>query len=156
MNQNTCFFTGHRILPADKIEHIIKRLSDEIDNLMDLGVTDFISGGALGYDQIAAAMVAAKREMGHNIRLIFVLPCRNQDEYWTAEQKQLYRGLLNEADEIRYVSEEYSADCMKNRNYHMVDNSRYCICAMFNDRSGTAQTVRYAQKKSVIIINVAE
>ena len=129
-NKSVCFFTGHRKLPADKIEHIITRLDSEIDRLIKLGVTDFISGGALGFDQIAASLIVAKKEMGHNIRLIFALPCKNQDKDWTAEQKQLYRSLLSEADEVRYISEEYTADCMKKRNYYMVDNSAYCVCAI--------------------------
>lgn len=156
MKNNICCFTGHRKLPANKIEHIIKRLNQEVDNLINQGVTDFISGGAIGFDQIAAAMVVAKKEMGYNIRLIFALPCRNQDEGWTAEQKQLYHNLLNEADEVRYVSEEYDFNCMKKRNYYMVDNSAYCVCAMLRSGGGTAQTVKYARQKEVVVINVAK
>jgi len=69
MNTVYCF-TGHRKLLANKIEYIIKRLSDEIENLIRQGVTDFISGGALGFDQIAASLVVAKKEMGadHSLR----------------------------------------------------------------------------------------
>jgi uncharacterized phage-like protein YoqJ len=94
----------------------------------------------MGFDQVAASLVIAKKEMGANIRLVFALPCRNQDENWTYEQKRLYRDLLNEADEVRYILEEYSTDCMKRRNHYMVDNSMYCICALIHGVSGTAQT----------------
>jgi len=155
MNETTCCFTGHRKLPAKKIENIMLRLNAEIERLIQQGVTDFISGGALGFDQIAASLIIAKKETGGNIRLIFALPCRNQDEHWTSEQKRLYRSLLNEADEVRYVSEEYNPDCMKNRNYYMVEHSAYCVCAMLHNRSGTSQTVSYARKKGLQIINVA-
>ena len=98
MKKNTCYFTGHRRLPKDKIGKIVIRLNQEVDNLIGQGVTDFISGGALGFDQIAASLIVAKKEMGHDIRLIFALPCRNQDELWNAEQKKLFYGLLGEAD----------------------------------------------------------
>ena len=154
MNASTCCFTGHRNLPADKIEYIIKRLHDEIDNLIRQGVTDFISGGALGFDLIAASMVVSKKEMWEGIRLIFALPCRNQHAFWSVEQKRLYHALLREADEIRYISEEYSPDCMKKRNRYMAQHSGYCICALLHDKSGTAQTVRHARKKGLCIINV--
>lgn len=152
----TCCFTGHRRLPKDKIQQIVIRLNQEVDNLISQGVTDFISGGALGFDQIAASLIVAKKEMGHNIRLIFALPCKNQDELWNIEQKKLYHGLLGEADEIIYISEEYFDGCMKKRNQYMVDRSAYCICALIHNTGGTAQTVRYAQSKRVKQINVAK
>ena len=154
-NKTACF-TGHRILSQKKIERIVKRLNTEIDRIIEQGITIFLSGGALGFDQIAASLIVSKKEQGADIRLIFALPCHNQDEKWTDRQKQLYHSLLNEADEIHYVSEEYTPDCMKKRNYYMVDNSAYCICAMTKDISGTGQTVRYAQQQGLQVINVAK
>ena len=68
----------------------------------------------------------------------------------------LYRKLLIEADETIYVSEEYNAFCMKKRNNYMVEQSAYCICALLQEKSGTGQTVRYARKKGLQIINVAK
>ena len=156
LKQYTCCFTGHRKLPQKKIQHIIKRLSDEIDRLISQGVTDYISGGAVGFDLIAASMIIAKKEMGAKIRLVFALPCRNQDEYWWEKGKDLYRSLLSEADEVRYISEEYNSNCMKTRNHYMVDNSDYCICALISRVSGTAQTVRYAKQKGLQIINIGK
>lgn len=154
MKENTCCFTGHRRLPKDRMRPILIRLNQEVDNLISQGVTDFISGGALGFDQIAASLIVAKKEMGHDIRLIFALPCRNQEELWNAEKKQLYHNLLAEADEIIYVSEEYADGCMKMRNRYMVDRAAYCICAQIYPTGGTAQTVKYARRNSIIIRNV--
>ena len=158
MNQNkdkTAFFTGHRKLSQKKIEKIVKRLNAEVDKLIQKGVTDFISGFALGFDQICASLIISKKQQGANIRLIAAIPCRNQDEKWTDRQKRLYRSLLSEADETHYVSEEYTPDCMKLRNYFMADNSRYCICALMRDISGTGQAVRYAKEQGVEIISIA-
>ena len=153
---NTCCFSGHRVLSQKKIERIVKRLHKEIDQLIKNGVTTYISGGATGFDTICASLIISKKQQGADIRLIFALPCRNQDEKWTDRQKQLYNSLLTEADEIVYVSEEYTPDCMKERNFYMVDNSAYCICALIKDISGTGQCVRYAQKQGLQIINVAK
>lgn len=153
---STCCFTGHRTLPKEKIEQIIIRLDQEVENLINIGVTDFILGGALGFDQIAASLIIAKREMGRKVRLIFALPCKNQEQLWTNEQKQLYHNILAEADEIVYVSEEYANSCMKKRNRYMVDHSAYCICALLRQMSGTNQTVRYARQKGLMVRNVAK
>ncbi|MDL2289525.1 DUF1273 domain-containing protein [Clostridia bacterium OttesenSCG-928-F22] len=152
----TCCFSGHRLLPRSKIERIVLCLNREVDHLINKGIKNFISGGALGFDQIAASLIVAKKEMGQDIRLVFALPCRNQDKRWNTGQKQLYHGLLAEADEIIYVSEEYTYDCMERRNRYMVDQSEYCICALLHERSGTGQTVRYARQKERQIVNVAK
>lgn len=150
----TCCFTGHRKLPSDKIEQIVIALDREVEALIAQGVTDFISGGALGFDQIAASLIVAKKGIGHKIRLIFALPCQNQDALWTNEQKRLYRGLLGEADEVVYVSEVYSKVCMEKRNRYMVERSGWCICALLYPLSGTDHTVRYAKKEGMQIINI--
>jgi uncharacterized phage-like protein YoqJ len=154
--EKTCCFTGHRQLSQKKIEKIVKRLNEEVDRLISQGVTNFISGGGLGFDHITASLIITKKQQGADIRLIFALPCRNQDEKWTDRQKQLYRSLLGEADEVIYVSEDYTPDCMRERNFYMVDNSAYCICAFLRDISGTGQTVRYAERQGLQIINVAK
>ncbi|HMM05930.1 MAG TPA: SLOG family protein [Clostridiales bacterium] len=153
---STCCFTGHRKLPKEKIEQIIIRLDQEVENLINMGVTDFISGGALGFDQIAASLIIVKKEMGCKIRLIFALPCKNQDEFWSDKQKRLYHNIIAEVDEVIYVSEEYANGCMKKRNRYMVDQSAYCICALLRPMSGTDQTVRYARQKELRVINVAK
>lgn len=43
-------------------------------------VTDFVSVGGLGFDQIAASLIIEKKQQGSDVRLVFALPCRNQDE----------------------------------------------------------------------------
>ena len=156
MKQNTCCFTGHRLLPVKKIQQIVTKLNEEVDLLIQKGVTIFISGGTLGFDQIAASLVVAKKQQGAKTRLRFALPYRNQDEKWTEKQKCLYHSLLGEADDIIYVSEEYTDGCMKERTSYMIDNSAYCICAYKEKAiiSKTGKTIRHAQEKGLQIINV--
>ena len=155
MKPQTCCFTGHRHLPAEKIESIKKRLYAEIDNLYQRGVRSFISGDAIGFDQMTAAAIVRKKEQGYDLRLVFALPCRNQSAKWTIDQRKHYQSLINKADEIIYVSENFTPDCMKKRNFYMVDNSDICICALLHEKSGTGQTVRHAKGRGVKIINVA-
>ena len=154
IRSKTCCFIGHRRLPQEKLGSIAGNLACEIDRLIDMGVTDYVSGGALGFDLLAADLILAKRDAGRNIRLIFALPCKTQSRFWTDEQKQRYRRILGQADEIRYVAEDYAPDCMKKRNQYMVDQSAYCICALINPSSGTGQTVRYAERQGLTVIRV--
>ncbi len=156
MKEHTCCFTGHRKLPKDKVEQIVKNLDYEIEKLIKQGVTTFISGGALGFDQIAASLIIAMKEMGRDIRLVFALPCKNQDVLWNVEQKWLYRNLLAEANDVIYVSEDYKEGCMEKRNRYMVENSSFCVCAYLYLRSGTSQTVKHARQMGSQVINVVE
>jgi len=47
-------FTGHRKLPMKKINAIVLKLNKEVERLMQEGVTTFLCGGALGFDQAVA------------------------------------------------------------------------------------------------------
>jgi uncharacterized phage-like protein YoqJ len=142
-------------LPKEKIIKIMKRLNCEIDSLIGQGVTEFVSGGALGFEQLAASLILTKRQMVREIRLTFALPYKNQEEVWDAEQKKLYHNLLDEADEVIYISDNYFDGCMKQRNRYMVDRAAFCICALLYPFGGINQTVKYARNKGIKVINVA-
>lgn len=139
MINSTCCFTGHRTLPANQIEKIVIALDREVESLIAKGITNFISGGAVGFDQMAAALIITKKEMGKPVRLLFALPCKGQDRKWSEKQRKLYRKLLARADEIMYVSDEYSDFCMRKRNDFMVERSAYCICALLREKSETGR-----------------
>lgn len=156
VKMHKCCFAGQQKLPKGKIRSIIMRLDCEVENLIKQGVTTFISGGALGFDQVAASLILAKKEMGKKIRLVFVLPGKSQDEFWNAEQKKLYRNLLTEADELLYVSKGDHGDGIKERNCYMVDHSAYCICALRGSLRDVDNMIRYAREKGVRVINVAD
>ena len=54
MKTQTCCFTVHRVIPVDEYEAIAQRLEEEIVNLIHQGVRYFATGGALGFDTMAA------------------------------------------------------------------------------------------------------
>ncbi len=154
--ENTCFFTGHRTIPNSKVGEVSKRTCEQIYLHAAQGYTNFICGGAVGFDTIAAVQVAKVKAGGAPIRLILALPCRDQTSVWQdTEMLRLYQRIKGVADEIIYVSDLYHDGCMKERNQFMVDASSACI-AYFNGSKlgGTAQTIRMAEKKQIAIANV--
>lgn len=146
MDINACCFIGHRHLPVQKVQEIFVNLDQEIERCMLRG---------LGFDQLAASLIIAKKELGEKIQLVFALPYKNHHKLWNAEEKALYRSLLKEADDIVYVSEEYNSSCIRKWNYYMVEHSTYCICALLDEKSGIAKTVRYAREKGLTVMNIA-
>ena len=75
----TAALRGNRIVPAERTEELRRRLRAGILYLRDnMGITTFYTGDALGFDSLAAEAVIAQREELKGIRLVVVMPCRDQ------------------------------------------------------------------------------
>ena len=123
---------------------------------IEQGYRYFGCGGALGFDTLAAQTVLRLREIYPEIRLILVLPCRDQTRGWKQADVAEYDRIMKAADKVTYTSEQYYSGCMHKRNRHLVDNSSLCICYLTEPSGGTAYTVNYARTQGLKIINVAE
>ncbi|MBO5338372.1 MAG: DUF1273 family protein [Clostridia bacterium] len=152
--EKTCCFTGHRHLYSS---YKAEDLKNAIETMVNKGVTIFIAGGALGFDTEAAIEVLRLKKKNKDIELHIYAPCNDQSKLWTLGQKMLYKKILKHADYVDMPSHSYNNQCMKIRNYKMVDNSAYLIAYYDGSvRSGTGQTFRYAQKCGLGIINICK
>ena len=153
-----CCFTGHR--NCSQTLEIKNRLENTIRDLIKKGVYEFYAGGAIGWDTVCADMVLKLKNSYPQIKLNLILPCSKEEQTakWTIEQKNDYERILVMADSVKYTSDHYFNGCMKMRNAELVEMADYCICYYKSKKSasGTGQTVRMAQKKGIIIINLAE
>jgi uncharacterized phage-like protein YoqJ len=52
--EKTCAFTGHRRLAKADILMLKKKLEETIESLINQGVYRYLSGGAVGWDTLAA------------------------------------------------------------------------------------------------------
>jgi len=156
MRSKTCCFTGHRDLSLTEQESIVRKLDQTVTGLIQSGVRYFGAGGARGFDTLAAQAVLRLREQYPHIRLILVLPCKSQTRGWWKEDIQKYEAILAAADKIKYISQEYTRNCMLKRNRHLVDHSGVCVCYLRDSAGGTAYTVDYARKNGVPVINLRE
>ena len=153
---NTCFFTGHRSIPMPMISEVTRLTRKQIYLHASNGYVNFLCGGAVGFDTIAAVQVLRVKAGGAPIHLTLALPCRDQTALWKdTELLRLYQRIKGSADEIIYVSDLFHEGCMRERNQFMVDSSSACI-AYFNGsrQGGTAQTVRMAEKKNIPVVNI--
>lgn len=115
-----------------------------------------MSGMAQGTDLWCSEIVLGHKKKNPALRLHCVLPCKGQESKWIASAQERYHAILAQANEVIYVGQEYSRDCMLKRNRYLVDYSSFLL-AVYNgtQRSGTGATVRYALKQGqeVIIID---
>lgn len=164
MIEKCCAFTGHRPRKFpwgyneedSRCAALKKALATEIIKLSEAGYTDFFSGLAEGADTWAALEVLALKKENPALKLHCILPCEGQADGWSASARELYHSILEQADELVYVSREYSKGCMLERNRYLVDHAG-CLLAVYNGewRGGTAMTVRYARKlgRRIAILN---
>ena len=159
IKEQCCCFTGHRLLSAIEKEKLRVLLREEIERLMEKGFTTFLSGGALGFDTLAAQEVLRLRaERPGQIALVLVLPCLGQESRWAERDAAVYHDLIRSADEVIYTGDVYGPGCMFVRNRYLVDRSSLCLCCLRESaaRGGTAYTVKYAQKQGIPVVNLAE
>lgn len=155
MDEKICSFSGHRQISKIHSTALPELLSDTIDTLITSGVRTFRSGGALGFDLLAAACVLAKRKDNPDIRLHMILPCRDQSARWAEKFRRAYDNILDAADEVTYLAEQYDAFCMQRRNIALVDGADILLCYLTRSFGGTMSTVNYAYDQNVKIINLA-
>lgn len=153
--ERTCCFTGHRRLPAGDYALIKEQMLSKINALVDGGITHFITGGALGFDTLAARLILWLRESRPEITLTVAVPCPDQASGWSAENAERYEKIIRHADRAVLLSKSYTRGCMHERNRFMVDHSSVCIAYLVENHGGTAYTADYAQKRGVRVLNIA-
>lgn len=154
---HTCCFSGHRPeklaqsgnVNSPQIRRLISMLYLEIENTIENGYTNFITGMARGIDLWAAGYIFEKRIKNPNLKLICAIPYEGHGKNLKNAEKWEYDNIVASADKVYILENKYTKNCMQKRNHFMVDNSSKVIAVVDNYRSGTGQTIRYALSKGV-------
>lgn len=149
-----CSFTGHRTIPEEERARVSALLSTAIKYAYTAGCRDFLCGGALGFDTLAAKEVIKFRLLNRDVRLILCLPCMDQADGWSDQHQSMYAHILESADEVIYASESYTDTCMRERNFLLASRCDILIAYCQRSRSGTGQTLRMADSMGKEIINI--
>lgn len=158
----TACFTGHRPAALFKVytaTNMKQKLSEIITGIIrkciSLNITQFISGGALGVDQIAAKCVLELKKEYPFLKLIIAKPFPGQCLKWHPDQQVAYLDICNKADEVIEVSDgDYQIWKMHARNKWMVDHSSILIAIKMCDvnTGGTFACYSYAQRVKKLIL----
>lgn len=153
--ERCCAVTGHRTLGGDFDERILKKV---LLKVIKNGFNTFFIGMAVGFDTACFHILETLRAGNGDIKIIACIPCVTQSNKFSSAQKAEYERMLSVADEKVYISEKYTPYCMFKRNMFMVDNSVILVAYLSAgvNKGGTFNTVNYAKKKGIPIINVAE
>ena len=152
----TVCFTGHRPekLPdggdddSRAIRAIKSCLYAETEKAAAEGFDTFITGMQRGIDLWAGECVLELMN-SYDIHLAAAVPYKGFGANFKGKDKWLFGRIMDNAEHIAYICDEYETGCMSRRNRYMVDNSSLLIAVMGTDRSGTAQTVNYAKRSGI-------
>lgn len=117
-----------------------------IVELIEKGVTDFLSGGQGGFDRMCAGCVKELKEEHPQISNILVIPYLDFNVF----NKDIFDLILYPEGFEKY---HYKA-AIPARNKYMVNNSGYAICYVTHGWGGAAQTYERAKKKGLKIIDI--
>ena len=153
---HTCCFTGHRRVPDEDFSLVSQSLRREILRLIrEEGIVRFLSGGALGFDTLAAEAVLEIAADYPNVSLVIVQPCADQARSWNVDDVRRYGEIMRRANEVVTLAPTYRPGCMQARNRYLVENSSVCVCYLTERSGGTAYTVRYAERLGLPVVNLA-
>ena len=160
--RKTCCFTGHREkkLPWGSDEqderclHLKQMLFDAADCVYAEGVRHFICGMASGCDLYFLEAVLKLKELHPEISVEAAIPYEGQADHWRSHLRARYLELLRRCDYQTLVQQTYTRDCMMRRNRYMVDHSNVLIAAYGGEKGGTMNTMLYAMRRGLNIIEV--
>ena len=160
--ERSCCFTGYRPekLPwkydeyDPRAEKLKERVFDVVEALYHAGIRHYICGMARGCDFYFCEAVLRLRLEHEDITLEAAIPFEGQATKWPERDRNRYFHLVSQCDIETIISTEYDKDCMKKRNYYMVDRAAVLIAVFDGLFGGTMQTVNYAKKSGIEVIEL--
>lgn len=155
MRLHRCCFTGHRPEKLHRSEKAIRAdLEQAIRKAITDGFTVFITGMARGVDLAAGEIVLQLRTEGFPIRLISASPYPGFEHSWSNEWQRRYNSVLSNADLVLYICPKYHRGCFQTRNEWLVNHSARVIAVFNGQPSGTKNTIDYAHRQGVPVIQI--
>lgn len=159
---SACCFTGHRPakLPWGVDESdprclaLKARLRAAVESAILEGAEHFICGMAEGCDLYFCETVLELKARYPHITLEAALPCPTQADRWSEASRARYRALLDRCDFETMVSEKYGPGCMQRRNRYMVDHASLLIAVHDGLPGGTRNTIEYALKRGLPVVDI--
>lgn len=170
----TVCFTGRRPknlcgYESKPYQDFVKDLTYFLDeNFYQKGICNFISGGAIGFDQLAFWSVNHLKEKYNDIKNIVYIPFKEQALAWSKVgvfSQQSYALMLEKADKTIILSDINNKDqkqvikALYNRNHEMINDSDILIAlypddAWMKDKGGTCEAMRYAYEQGKPIYQI--
>ena len=98
-------------------------------------------------DNITSQMPYRERKTWHMNEVLHIM-------MKDSDNQSQYRELLSQADLVKYICPKFSYSSYQNRNEWMVDHSARVIAVFNGEKSGTKNTVDYAEQCGIEVNNI--
>ena len=138
--------TGHRYIVDNSLNR--KAVNHLLNLAVESGIEKFLVGMSRGADFLFAEVLSERK-----LSWIAVIPCTNQTYLWNESDRTRHQLLIDKADNVTILSNEYKHGVMHYRNKYMVEKSEMLL-AMYDDsgKGGTFHTFNLAIKKNKRVI----
>ena len=151
----TAAFTGHRWYDSSRKQSMKSSIEANVREVYKNGITNFMSGMAIGFDLLAAGVVLSLKREYPDITLTAVVPFKEQASRFNDDDKCIYNKYLSQSDKIVIISDVYYARCYLDRDRYMVEHSSMLIaCYDGRKKGGTFWTVNYARRTGRKVIDI--
>ena len=96
LKKRSVAFSGHRKLQGNP-NRVLPCLLSEVRALYASGYRLFYTGGAVGFDMLAAEAVLSEKRNFPDMSLVVAVPFNGQDALFSQSAKQRYKRILEEA-----------------------------------------------------------
>lgn len=135
--------------------HLIMILETIIDRY---DIVECHSGMALGADTIwAEAIIHCKEKHGDRVMFVADIPDYNQPSRWTRQSQEVWHDLIAQATLVNTYQKNDGmsyAYVLNQRNIGMISECDILLAVYDGTPGGTANAVRYAQKKNKSIVRI--
>ncbi len=138
----TALFIGHN----ECYGVTAKEVENAIIDLVNKGVTTFLSGGQGGFDRLCAGCVHRLKKQYPQILNYLVIPYLT----FTIFDKNIFDAVIFPEGFEKY----HFKVAIPARNRYMVDNAAYAICYVNHGWGGAAKTYERAIKKKLNVLNL--
>ena len=142
MKEKTATFIGHS--ECSGIDE--NKVRSAVIELIENGITDFLSGGMGGFDRLCARVVYDLRPQYSHIRNYLVIPYLSFNVW--------YQTLFDEVIYPEGFEAYHFKQAIIKRNDYLVENSAYAICYVRHSWGGAAKTYEKAIKIGVEVIDL--
>lgn len=157
--EQACCFTGHRPPKlsfgfdesAEACVALKKRMLQESVRLYEQGIRTYYIGMAQGVDLWAGEIVAGMKRMLEGVRMVAVIPYADQARSWNQEMQSRYAAVMESADEVIQISQQFTKACLHQRNRYMVEHASHMIAVYNGSSGGTKSTLAYATRRGLTI-----
>ena len=147
-------FTGHRPEKLTRSqEQIIAELERAIRQAISDGYRVFVSGMAPGVDIWAAEIVIRIRNEGADIKLICASPFEGFEKRWSSWEAR-YNAIMDNCDLKLFICKRNVRGVHQIRNEWMVNHSARVIAVYNGQKSGTKNTIDYANHVGVPVVYI--